>query len=286
MKTNLPRPITMRCSPVLLGAGENKFLAVTWRCGLRVLYVSMLWAALSVFARAALVAVQFEQTGVSTTQAGFSPFSGNGSQTGVTSLPFSTVAGTVNVSLNTQIDVNNLGGGYFMRPPGITNSGALTFADLYNSFVFNNSSNGFTPNQTTSITLTLSGAGISASRAYQLTFYSWDNNPAGESFSPKGHQVTFAGVSGTSGTASLVSQFDTAPTANNTYAVSQNYTSDSSGNLTFLISDFSGTLSGGAARSGVRLNAFQLNTVPEPGTVTLCLLSLGVCMARRRRARV
>lgn len=257
------------------------FPASVWKGSLRVLCMSMLWAAQTEFASGALLSIQFEQSGVSTTQTGFSAFSGNGSQTGVTTLPFSTVNGTVNVSVNSQVDANNLGGGYFLRPPAITNSGSLTTADLYNSYVYNNSTNGFSPNQTTSITLTLSGAGISASTPYLLTFYSWDNRIAAESSSPSGHQVTFAGVSGTTGTASLVSHFGIAPTADNTYAVTQPYTSSASGNLTFTISDFYGTLVSDA-RSGVRLNGFVL-AVPEPSTVALSLFSLTALMARRRR---
>ena len=261
---------------------KRKFPASFWGVSLRVLCMSMLLAAQTEFASGALLSIQFEQNGASTTQAGFSAFLGNASQTGVTTLPFSTANGTVNVSMNSQVDANDLGGGYLFRSPAISNGGSLTTADLYNSFVFNNSTNGFQINQTTSITLTLSGAGISPSTAYLLTFYSWDNRSGGESFSPSGHQVTFAGASGTTGTTSLVSHFGTAPTADNTYAVTQSYTSSASGNLTFTISDFYGALSNGDARSGVRLNGFVL-AVPEPSTVTLSLLSLTALMARRRR---
>lgn len=231
---------------------------------------------------ATILQLQFTQSGVSPTQAGFSAFTGSASQPGLTSQSFSTVEGQVDVSVNAPSGSGQLGGGYFFRSPGISNGGSLTYANLYSSFAYNNSSNGFSPNQTTSLTLTLSGAGIKPSTFYDLKFYAWDSAILEQSFSPSGHQVTFAGISGTSGTTSLVSHYGTAPTSNDTYAVTKKYTSDSSGNLTFLISDFYGTLSNGAARSGIRLNGFEL-AVPEPSRALLLLFGLSALIARRRR---
>jgi hypothetical protein len=126
----------------------------------------------SVFGSTAYLSVDFQNT-ADTTQTGFLQFSGAASQTGVTSETFSTVNGNVTVTVDAQIDSSDLGGGYFDRG-GLTNSGAFTYASLYNSFTYNNSSATFSTSATTSLSLTLSGPGISALTSYNLTFYTFD----------------------------------------------------------------------------------------------------------------
>jgi hypothetical protein len=232
----------------------------------------------SLFGTTAYLAVDFQNpTSGGVNQTGFSQFAGGTSQSGVTTLPFSTVNGTVNVSVNLPAAG---GAGYFHRTPTLSNSGSLTYADLYNDFAYSNSPNAFVPNQTDTLTVTLSGAGVSANTAYSLTFYSWDNRAASGL-----HTVTISGISGTTGpNGVIVSDFATPPTTNDQYSATQIYVSDGSGNLTFLVSDFYGVISD--TRSGVRLNALVLAAAaPEPGTLALLGAGLGALALWSRRRR-
>ncbi len=86
------------------------------------------------------LSVDFQQTG-DTVQSGFQQFAGGTSFSSM-SVPFATSGGTVTVTLNIPIDANDLGGGLFDRG-GLSNSGAFTYASLYNSFAYNNSSCSF-----------------------------------------------------------------------------------------------------------------------------------------------
>jgi hypothetical protein len=230
----------------------------------------------SVFGSTIFLAVDFQNSISGVNQTGFSQFAGAASQPGISSNTYSTVNGNVTVSLN----LPTAGGaGYFHRTPTISDSGALTYADLYNDFAYSNSPCGGCANQTDTLTVTLSGPGVSASTTYDLTFYSWDNRAASGS-----HTVTISGMSGTTGPNGVIlSDFATPPTTNNQYSTTQLYVSDSSGTLTFLVSDFYGFISD--TRSGVRLNAVVLSSAPEPGSLALLGVGLGVLALRTRQRR-
>jgi hypothetical protein len=222
-----------------------------------------------------LFPVDFQQNG-DTVQSGFNQFAGAASSTGTTVESF----GNYTVSVTPQVDSLDLGGGYFDRDQAggsfspVVNSGAFTYANLYNSFAYNNSSASFASSAPTSITVVLSGVGIAPSTSYALTFYSFDSD-AGRAFSSGTHGFSVGGVSGTTGSTSTLFWSDTSqPTSNNQDSISGIFTSDATGHLTFLVGDtYTGNLD---SRSGVRLNALVLSdAAPEPGT----LLSGGIGLA-------
>jgi len=247
--------------------------------------VGLVSLALPYAARASLFAVDFQIAG-DTTQPGFSQFLATASQPGPTTEAF----GSYSVTMTAQVDALDLGGGDFDRNQSggifspLVNSGAFTYANLYNSFAFNNSPATGASNATTSISIILSVAGIAANTPYLLTFYSFDSD-AGRPATTGTHNFSAAGTSGTLGASGTLVWSDTArPTSNNADSITQAFTSDASGNLTFLISDtYTGNLD---SRSGVRLNAIVLDTAPEPATFTLfgaALVVTGLWNWRRKR---
>jgi hypothetical protein len=175
-------------------------------------------------------------TGAPETQAGFFDFN----EIDASSATYLTLAGDVKVTLSgldTQL------GGFYNRG-GVVNSGSLTFAGIYNDFAFKN---GTSPQ---SLTLALSGPGILPRERYALTFYSYDDDAADGGT----HSVSFAGGSGTTGSAGpLIYTCGTDPTSNAAYSVTGYFKADASGTLTVLATD---TFSGGT--SGIRLNAFEI----------------------------
>jgi hypothetical protein len=233
----------------------------------------------------ALLSLDFQQNG-DTVQSGFTQFAGPITQ----SAPYSLTFGAFTVTVTAQVDGQDLGGGFFDRSqtggpftPPLTNSGAFTYANLYNSFAYNNSSNTNASTAATSLTVSISGAGITALTPYSLTFFSFDSD-SGRPSTTGTHTVSFTGLSGTTGSSSNIIWSDTArPTTNNQDSTTGIYTSNGSGTLTFLVSD---TYVGNTdSRSGVRLNALILDTLaPEPGTLGMIALAIaGAAVFSRRR---
>lgn len=233
--------------------------------------------ATTLFGSNAFLSVDFQQNG-DTVQSGFTQFSGTTSQSLLTQ-SFATIFGNVDITINSPVDANNIGGGFFNRG-GMTNSGAFTYSNLYNSFAFNNSSCNFCANATSQLLITISGAGIAPSTAYRLTFYSFDTDH-GRAVSTGTHTVTVFGVSGTSGTSTPFTWTDSAPpTANGQYSVTQAFVSDATGSLHFLMND--SYVNNFDSRSGVRLNALEISNVPEPATLLLFAAGLAGIVWRRR----
>ena len=142
-------------------------------------------------------------------------------------------------------------------------SGANQIDDLYRDFIFS---------QGTSITIAISGVGIAADTEYELTFYAYDSGEP--------RRTAVAGTAGTTGT--KLEGFGgstTAPTTLDQYALTGTFTSDSTGNLTFLV-DGSGPAPGTAGRSAI--NGFEISAVPEPSTTALLGLG-GLALILRRR---
>jgi hypothetical protein len=173
------------------------------------------------------------------TQVGFFDFNQNDAG----SATYPTAAGPVTVALS---GLDTLLGGFYNRG-GVGNSGSLTFAGIYKDFAFKN---GTSPQ---SLTLTLSGAGILPQERYALTFYSYDDDAAGSS-----HSVSFAGGSGTTGSAGpLAYTCGQDPSSNSAYAVTGFFKSDASGQITVVATDTFIS----SSTTGIRLNAFEI--VPD-----------------------
>ncbi len=234
--------------------------------------------------RASLLQVEFQQSSSDTPQSGFSQFVAGSGPIAPTTETF----GNYNVTLTAQTDSADLGGGDFDRNQtggsfsALSNSGSFTYATLYNSFAFNNSSVTGGSTESTNLTVALNGAGISPSTTYLLQFYSYDTD-AGRPATSGTHQFSVAGASGTTGSTGVLTWADTShPTSNNQDSIFGNFTSDATGKLTFLVSDtYTGNLD---SRSGVRLNALILS-VPEPGTLMLLAVGCGALGVWRRRRK-
>jgi len=134
--------------------------------------------------------------------------------------------------------------------------GGGTNPALFDDFIFKNGG---------TITMTLSGAGISASTDYDMTFWAY--------YGAEARNTTIDGSAGTTGPSLGPIAFVNPPTSLSDNAASGTFTSDSSGVLTFAVS-------GTNARPAI--NGFQI-AVPEPAT--MALLGMGGLMMLRRRRR-
>lgn len=218
-----------------------------------------------------LLSVDYQNTsvgGAPVTQSGFEAFDDSDAGSAL----YSTVAGDVTVTMT---GLDGAIGGHFNRG-GVTNGGGLAFADVYNDFAFKNGGAAGSGSPQ-SMTLTFSGAGISASTSYSLTFFSYDSVSSGGS-----HTVSFNGASGSSGSApDLLWTGGSNPTTDGQYATTGTFTSDGSGVLTIDLSD---SWTGATDTTGIRLNAFELDVIPEPSSgILLGLGGLAMLMRRRRK---
>jgi len=205
-------------------------------------------------AHAVLLSVDFQNSNSisipGVTQPGFVAFD-NTHSTGTSG---TATYGIFNVAVSGLETLSSTIEGLFNRSPGIANSVAFTFANIYNDFAFNNTN--------TPITLQLTGAGIAPNTAYDLTVYSYDKEPN----DVHTHTVSISGASGTTGTPAIINTTPAVtPTSNSQYASTGRFTSNGSGVLTVAVSDT------GPAHTnwGPRLNAFQLDLAPAPGPMAL-----------------
>jgi hypothetical protein len=141
-----------------------------------------------------------------------------------------------------------------------TNASTVEGYNMYNDGAFKNGS---------SMTLTLSGPGISASTEYSLTFWSCYNN--GET-----RTTSFVATTGTTGTTlGPIATATTTPTGfdDPVYSATGTFTSDASGVLTFAIN---------SALNRPLINGFRIASIPEPSIALLGGLGF-LAMLRRRR---
>jgi len=221
-------------------------------------------------AHAAVLSVDFGNTNFgSVTQAGFELFNADGNSSSSDTRIYSTDSGDVDVTVNGKRTADGIDG--LFNRSGVTDGGALTYAAIYNDFAYDNAASG-----ETTMELVLSGAGITADTAYALTFYSYDTDAT-----VTGNVVTtsYNGSSGTTGSASdLIYTIGTNPTTNDQYSTTGLFTSDNTGTLTVTMAS---SVSGDVF-TGVRLNAFEFDVVPEPSTTALLGLG-GLALILRRR---
>ncbi len=145
-------------------------------------------------------------------------------------------------------------GSFFNRGAGGTNP------DLYRDFTFANNSS--------TVTLTLSGVGISANTSYVIKFWSYDSNSIANT-------VGYTGVNGTTGSIAPFTSNGAAPASLDDYSGTGTFTSDGDGVLTI-----EATASAFNNSNGPRVNGLQI--IPEPTTALLGALGLLALLRRRR----
>lgn len=188
-------------------------------------------------ANAALLAVDFT-TGTTPLESGFVLQSG-------TNAVHSTTAGNITVDVAGSQGLFNY----------TTNIGTA-HPDLFQDFYFKNGG---------TMTLTLSGPGISADTAYDMTFWSL--------YAAEARNTTITATAGTTGTTLGPIAYEINPTSLSQNAASGTFTSDSSGNLTLFV---------GGTNNRPALNGFSMDVVPEPSTTALLGLG-GLALILRRR---
>jgi hypothetical protein len=119
---------------------------------------------------------------------------------------------------------------------------------LYRDFYFKNGG---------TMTLTLSGPGISASTDYNLTFWSL--------YGLQARDTTIAGASGTTGTSLGPIAYEINPTSLSQNAASGTFTSDGTGNLTFAV---------GGTGNRPALNGFTIAATGDPDPAPLQITSI------------
>ena len=178
---------------------------------------------------------------------------------------FSTSQGNVNLQVSGE---DAAVGGFYTRDADLlSNSGAFTYADLYNDFIFKNS----TTNQIDFVFL-----GLAHNQPYLVTFFSYDNSTAvGDG--PTSHDISFTGFSGSAGTSALSYTSGVAPSTNNQYAVAAQFTTDGTGTLSIAASDV----------AFPRINGVELDIVivPEPSSLAIASpLGMVLIFLRRRHS--
>jgi hypothetical protein len=248
-------------------------------------------------ASAALLAVDVndrQSTDSPDTAPGFSPYllivpSGGTAATAVSG-PSAQAVGAYTVTL-TAIDdgldentvtagVQNTVGQIDDRDRGApVDAGALTYGQLYDDIVFAGTSNG----PTGGMDLAVSGGALLPNKPYRVSVYSFDN---GSTAVPQPRTANW--LDGNSADALVFStSFSGAalPTGNADYRYTGTFMTDASGALLLKGRNTTPNGANGAVSIGVFINGFEIDNVPEPGSLGLGLAGLvGLLAARRVRA--
>lgn len=248
----------------LLARPNHRTASITLGLALLAAAASLLCATPS---RAALISVDFDQTTAVATQAGFTSIAGPVSN----ATTLSQVVGGFTVSAD--FTSTSAFSGAFNRG-GVTNGGALTYADLYNDFLYTNLAS--------SAGIILSIAGVTPNTPYTFTLYSFDPSMS----TATSITTTFAAganTSGASGTVTYTSVTPTytsvVPTTNNQYSTTLTFTSTTS---TINIFATATNNAPGISADYLRINGFTMDAVPEPASLALFSLA-GLTLVRRRR---
>jgi hypothetical protein len=185
-------------------------------------------------ANAALLAVDF---GGSNVESGFVGQS-------ATSFTHTTTAGDITVGISGQQGLFTF----------TTNTGTA-HTNLFQDFFFKNGG---------TITMTLTGPGISANTEYDMTFWAL--------YAAEARNTTINATVGTGPSLGPIA-YEINPTSLSQNAASGTFTSDSNGDLTFAVS---------GTNSRPALNGFTITAVPEPSTTALLGLG-GLALILRRR---
>lgn len=263
---------------------------------LMILFACVLFAAQGVVASAAtLLAVDFNDRtagtggGVTNTQSGFLGWKMSGT-TAASSALESQAVGAYNVTLQAfddGQDENNVTAGIQNTVGQIddrlrstpTNSGALTFADLYQDVIFAGASTG----PTGGLDMTVSGGSLQPNTQYLVSIYAFDSGST-----PAPQPRTANWLDGNNADALvLATSFSgaTLPTANDTYKFTGVAITDATGKLLLHARDTTPFSSGGGATVGVVVNGFEVAEVPEPASVVILMAGAAILNSVGRRKR-
>ena len=187
------------------------------------------------------------------TETGFEPFTQHNSA----GRTYSTSEGLIFVNVFGEQPAGD--DGYFDRGP-IADNPPFTFGDLYRDFAFDND------DKQMDFILT----GLIANTDYSVTWFSYDNGGS--------HSVSFAGISGSSGSAGPLNYTGGVEPVENydpDNAITALFKTDGTGGLTVRATD----------TGDLRVNGFQIAVipVPEPSSAALILSVLVTAALRRRR---
>jgi hypothetical protein len=262
-----------------------------------VLFACLILAAQGAVASAAtLLSVDFNDRtagtggGVTNTQAGFSSWKMSGT-TAASSALESQAAGAYNVTLQAfddGLDENNVTTGIQNTTAQIddrlrttpANSGAFTFADLYDDVIFAGTSAG----PTGGLDMTVSGGALLPNSQYVVSIYAFDSGST-----PAPQPRTANWLDGNNADALvLATSFNgaTLPTANDQYKFTGVAMTDAAGKLLLHARNTTPYATAGGATIGVIVNGFEIGEVPEPTSIALLVAGAAILNSiglRKRR---
>jgi hypothetical protein len=157
-------------------------------------------------------------------------------------------------------------------------AGALTFGQIYDDFIFAGTSTGFTGG----MDLTVSGGSLLPNTPYFVSIYAFDT---GSTAAPVPRTAAWTDANNANALV-LTTSFDGAmsPTTNSQYRVTGIARTSATGVLSLRGRNTIPMATAGGVTPGVFLNAFEINTVPEPTTLSFLILA-GLLTAWRSRRR-
>lgn len=158
-----------------------------------------------------------------------------------------------------------------------TNSGSLTFANLYTDVIFAGASTG----PTGGMNLTVSGGSLLPNTQYLVSIYAFDSGST-----PAPQPRTANWLDGNSADALVLSTTfsgATLPTTNDQYKFTGIAQTDASGVLLLKGRNTTPYASAGGATIGVFINGFEISEVPEPATLALLLIASTILTSKTNR---
>jgi hypothetical protein len=259
-----------------------------------ILFACSIFALQGVLASAAtLLSVDFNDRsagtggGVSNTQAGFTGWKMSGTTLASSALE-SQAVGAYNLTLQAfddGLDENNVTTGVQNTVGQIddrlrstpTNSGALTYADLYQDIIFAGASTG----PTGGLDMTVSGGSLLPNTQYLVSIYAFDSGST-----PAPQPRTANWLDGNNSDALVVAtSFNgaTLPTANDQYKFTGIAMTDATGKLLLHARNTTGYAAAGGATIGVILNGLEVADVPEPASLAMIMLGATILKFNRPR---
>jgi hypothetical protein len=160
-----------------------------------------------------------------------------------------------------------------------TNAGLLTYAQIYDDFVFAGASTGFTGG----MDLTVSGGSLMPSTEYLVSIYAFDT---GSTAAPVPRTARWTDANNANAPV-VITSFDGAvsPTTDFQYRFTGVARTDATGALRLQGRNTLAIPTAGGVTPGVFLNAFEINEIPEPASLGLLGMA-GILAALRVRHRV